>query len=84
MHSSRKAGEDVRQYQVDKFYLDGKEEGKQGRGMENNIKIIVAVEEKGKNTGRVRLKAIDDTSSKSLLSFIESNFTENSKIKTDG
>ncbi len=70
--------------EVDEFYLGGKEEGKQGRGAEDKIKIVAAVEKRGNKTGRIRLQVIDDTSSSSLLPFIELNIEENSKVKTDG
>lgn len=70
--------------EVDEFYLGGKEIGKQGRGAEKKVKVVAAVEKRGIKTGRIRLQAIEDVSSKSLMSFIESNIEDKSKLKTDG
>jgi transposase-like protein len=70
--------------EVDEVLVGGKKQGKRGRGAEGKSLIAVAVEVKGRKTGRARLEKIPDASSKSLLSFIERNIEPSSTIVTDG
>jgi len=69
--------------EVDEVLLGGKKSGKRGRGAEGKSLIAVAVEVKGRKTGRVRLAKIPDASSNSLNVFIESNIKKSSTIITD-
>lgn len=69
--------------EVDEVLLGGKKSGKRGRGAEGKSLIAVAVEIKGKKTGRVRLAKIPDASSKNLKKIIESNIEKSSTIITD-
>lgn len=70
--------------EVDEVLIGGKKSGKRGRGAEGKSLIVVAVEVKGRKTGRVRLSKVPDASSKSLNSFIEQNIEHSSTIVTDG
>jgi len=70
--------------EVDEVLVGGKVSGKRGRGAEGKSLIAVAVEVKGKKTGRVRLAKITDASSESLNGFIEDNIEPSSTIVTDG
>ena len=70
--------------EVDEVLVGGKTHGKRGRGAEGKSLIAVAVEVKGRKTGRVRIEKIPDASSKSLKSFIERNIENTSTIITDG
>lgn len=70
--------------EVDEVLVGGKRAGKRGRGAEGKSLIIVAVEVKGRKTGRVRLAKIADASSDSLNNFIERNIEKSSTIITDG
>jgi len=72
--------------EVDETYLGGKEigKGKQGRGAETKILVVVAAECKGKQIGRVRFSCISDASGDNLLQFIEENIEHGSTIITDG
>ena len=70
--------------EVDEVLVGGKTSGKRGRGAEGKSLIAVAVEVKGRKTGRVRLAKIPDASSKSLNTFIEDNIEPSSTIITDG
>lgn len=70
--------------EVDEVLVGGKSSGKRGRGAEGKSLIAVAVEVKGRKTGRVRLSKIPDASSKSLNTFIENNIEPSSTIITDG
>jgi len=69
--------------EVDEVLLGGKKSGKRGRGAEGKSLIVVAVEIKGRKTGRVRLAKIPDASSHSLQSFIENTIEKSSTIITD-
>jgi len=69
--------------EVDEVFVGGKKSGKRGRGAEGKSLIAVAVEVKGRKTGRVRLAKIPDASSNSLNTFIESNIEKPSTIITD-
>jgi len=62
--------------------IGGKVSGKRGRGAE--VKSLIAVEVKGRKTGRVRLAKISDALSNSLNTFIENNIELSSTIITDG
>jgi len=70
--------------EVDEVLIGGKVSGKRGRGAEGKSLIAVAVEVKGRKTGRVRLAKISDASSNSLNTFIENNIELSSTIITDG
>ena len=70
--------------EVDEVLIGGKKSGKRGRGAEGKSLIAVAVEVKGRKTGRVRLEKIPDASGKSLKNFIEKNIEPSSTIITDG
>jgi len=70
--------------EVDEVLVGGKTSGKRGRGAEGKSLIAVAVEVKGRKTGRVRLVKISDASSNSLNTFIEDNIEPSSTIITDG
>jgi len=70
--------------EVDEVLVGGKASGKRGRGAEGKSLIAVAVEVKGRKTGRVRLAKIPDASSNSLNTFIEDNIELSSTIITDG
>jgi transposase-like protein len=70
--------------EVDEVLVGGKTPGKRGRGAEGKSLVAVAVEVKGRKTGRVRLAKIPDATSKSLKEFIEKNIDQSSTIITDG
>lgn len=72
--------------EVDETYFGAEEhDGKRGRGTENKILVITAIElgEKGK-LGRLRMSLIDDASSESLKKFVVANVEKGSSVITDG
>lgn len=69
--------------EVDEVLVGGKTPGKRGRGAEGKSLVAIAVEVKGRKTGRVRLAKIPDATSKSLKGFIEKNIDCSSTIITD-
>jgi len=70
--------------EVDEFYLGGKHKGKAGRGSENKIKVIVAVEKRGTRLGRIRMKQIPCCDGGNLKSFVDDHIEVGSKVITDG
>ena len=72
--------------EVDETYVGGTESGsgKQGRGAEAKILVVVAAECIGKQIGRVRFKCIDGATSENLIPFIQDNVTYGSTVITDG
>jgi len=72
--------------EVDETYIGGIEtgSGKQGRGAETKIIVVVAAECLGKQIGRVRFKCIKEATADELIPFIQDNVTQGSKIITDG
>jgi transposase-like protein len=70
--------------EVDETYLGGEDiGGTSGRGAGNKILVIAAVEVKGREYGRVRLRAIDNASSRSLQPFIKDNIEKGAILVTD-
>ncbi len=69
--------------EVDEIFIGGKSKGKRGRGADGKKLVVVAVEVRGKGTGRTRLAIIPDASRKSLNSFIKQNIEQDSIIITD-
>ena len=71
--------------EVDDAYIGGKEEGgKRGRGTENKVLTVAAVEVKDGKMGRIRIGAVEDASSDCLHPFILEAVEEGSTINTDG
>ena len=72
--------------EVDETYIGGKEEGgKTGRGTENKVLVVAAIELQGeRKLGRARLNVIADASRESLHRFIEDNIDKGSTIISDG
>ena len=70
--------------EVDEVFVGGKTPGKRGRGAEGKSLVAVAVEVKGRKTGRVRLEKLPDASANSLKNFVERNIEPSSTIITDG
>lgn len=72
--------------EVDETYIGGKEigKGKQGRGSETKILVIVATECHGKQIGRVWFKCVPDSSIENLEQFVNENIEPGSKVITDG
>jgi transposase-like protein len=73
-----------REVEVDEFFLGGLEEGQRG-GRQRGKKALcaVAVEVRGRASGRVRLQVLADASAKSLGAFVASTTAEGSVVHTD-
>ncbi len=71
--------------EVDEAYIGGVKQGsKRGRGAENKVLVVLAVEINDKKIGRIRMAVIDDASSESLHKFVEQTIEKGSTIVTDG
>lgn len=70
--------------QVDETYIGGPRPGKRGRGAANKTLVVIAVEDKGKHPGRIRLHKINDASGNSLIPAIIDSVEPNSEVRTDG
>lgn len=72
--------------EVDEFELGGRESGRKG-GRSNQakaIKCIIAVEVRGKGSGRIRLETITDATADSLCGFVERTVEAGAIVHTDG
>jgi transposase-like protein len=70
--------------EVDETYLGGLEEGVRGRKTERKALIVVAAQEDGKGTGRIRMQRVPDASAESLVPFVEASVELGSVVHTDG
>jgi len=70
--------------EVDETYIGGEAKGKRGRGAEKKTLVVVAVEGKDENLGRVRFRCVPDASADSLIPFIADNVEPGSEVITDG
>lgn len=70
--------------QVDETYVGGPHPGKRGRGAEGKTLVVIAVEDKGKRPGRIRLHKVKDASGQSLIPAVKESVQPNSEVRTDG
>jgi len=70
--------------EVDETYLGALEEGLPGRKTEKKALVVVATQEDGKGTGRIRMRRIQDASASSLEPFVEESIIPGSVVHTDG
>ncbi len=70
--------------EIDDAYVGGPEKKRTGRGAEGKVPIIVAVENRGDHTGRIRLAMVPDVSHDSINRFVLDTIFPGSQINTDG
>lgn len=70
--------------EVDETYIGGKRPGKRGRGASGKSLVVVAVEDKGEEFGRIRLARVADASAFSLIGAVRDFVERGSLIRTDG
>ena len=70
--------------EVDEAWVGGVEPGVFGRQSTTKAQVVIAVEERGRGLGRVRMKRITDGSAGSLESFIKSVVVPGSVVHSDG
>lgn len=69
--------------QVDETYIGGPRTGRRGRGATNKTLAVVAVEDKGKRPGRIRLHKVKDASGESLIPAVKESVQPKSEVLTD-
>jgi transposase-like protein len=69
--------------EVDETYIGGNAEAFHGRGADKKVLVVMAVELKGKETGRVRMRALDRATEENLTGFIKDNVEPGSTVITD-
>ncbi len=70
--------------QVDETYIGGPRPGKRGRGAAGKTLVLVAVEDKDKRPGRIRLHKVKNASGASLIPVIKDSIQLKSEVRTDG
>jgi transposase-like protein len=70
--------------QIDETYLGGPRPGKRGRGAVGKTLVLVAVEDRDRRAGRIRLHKVKDASGDSLIPAIRESIEPESEIRTDG
>jgi transposase-like protein len=70
--------------EVDETFVGGDEEGVYGRQIEGKALVVIAVEERGRGVGRIRMARVADASAASLHLFIQKSIEPGSIIHTDG
>jgi transposase-like protein len=70
--------------EVDECFIGGVQSGKRGRGALGKVLVIIAVEENGRGTGRVRMAIIPSATYTNIRKFITENITTSSVIVSDG
>jgi len=74
-----------REVEVDEFFLGGLEEGLRGGRQRGNKTLVgVAVEIRGRGSGRLRLRVLDDASGDSLGAFVQATTAAGAIVHTDG
>jgi transposase-like protein len=70
--------------EVDESYFGGEEPGVSGRETVKKALVACAVEVRGKQTGRVRLRVVPNAGAKSLEKFVKENVEPGTEVRTDG
>lgn len=70
--------------EVDETYIGGERPGKRGRGAAGKSLVLIAVEDKGQQIGRIRLRRIPDASASNLIMAIKESVEPGSLVRTDG
>jgi len=70
--------------QVDETYIGGGQPGKRGRGAAGKTLVVIAAQEDGDATGRIRLRQVADASAESLGPAVQEMVEPGAVVKTDG
>lgn len=70
--------------EVDETYVGGVEANVAGRKTIKKSIVAIAVEIRGRGSGRIRMSRVDDVSGKSLLAFVEAAACPGAVVHTDG
>jgi len=69
--------------QVDETYIGGEKPGKRGRGAAGKTLVVIAAQEDGDATGRIRLRRVADASARSLGVAVQEMVEPGAVVKTD-
>ena len=72
------------QVEVDETFVGGEESGREGRGALTKALVVIAAEEQGSGTGRIRMARIPNASKRFLHGFIQQAIQPGSAVHTDG
>ena len=70
--------------EIDETYIGGPKPGRRGRGAAGKTLVVVAVEDKTKGFGRIRLRRVADASTGSLIPAVQGSVEPGSTVRTDG
>jgi len=70
--------------EVDETYVGGAEEGVTGREVVTKSLVLVAVEERGRRMGRIRLLCAGNATKRNLHAFVQRTIEPGSVVHTDG
>ena len=70
--------------EVDEAYIGGEREGKRGRGSENKVLVVIAVEVNAGKIGRIRISRAANASGECLKRFVHESVEKGSTVNTDG
>jgi transposase-like protein len=70
--------------EVDETYLGGTESGVVGRQTFKKSIVAIAVEIRGRGSGRIRMKCVQDVSGESLVPFVQTTVSPGAVVYTDG
>jgi len=70
--------------QVDETYIGGEKPGKRGRGTKGKTLVVIAAQENGAATGRIRLQQVSDASGENLEAAVQETVERGAVVKTDG
>jgi len=70
--------------EVDETYVGGAETKVRGRQTITKSIVAIAVEIRGRGSGRVRMRRVEDVSGESLLPFVETAVCPGAVVRTDG
>jgi len=70
--------------EVDETYIGGERPGKRGRGAAGKALVVIAVEDKGPELGRIRLCQVANASAVQLTAAVQQSVEPGSHVRTDG
>jgi transposase-like protein len=69
--------------EVDETYVGGVRPGKRGRGAHGKAIVVIAVEDRGKAAGRVRMRRVGDVRKATLTDFVLDTVARGAEVHTD-
>lgn len=70
--------------EVDESFIGGREPGNEGRGAKTKALVVIAAEENGRATGRIRMARISKATKRLLHGFVQEVIEIGSTVHTDG